>query len=137
MKPLDLGYSSSHRPLGAWGQACPWLVVRKWTFCVHSGGPEPSEKTARAPCPFFPACLAGCHRYALLEAAALTVSNRSKQMSSMGEVAWVEERVLRVVAQRINCAILLAGFAAIITHVGHFGRQSTVGDAFSWGFIRY
>lgn len=41
----------------------------------------------------------------------MTVSNRSKQMSSMDEVAWLEEPVLRVVTQWIDCAILLAGFA--------------------------
>lgn len=83
VKPLDLGYtdccgSSPHRPLGGRGaQACPWLVVLKGTFCIHSVVVDQSrvKKTARAPLPlFFLSRVFGwlSQTHALLEAAALT-----------------------------------------------------------------
>lgn len=53
MKPLGPRIEQLTQTIGHGPRLVPGLVVRKWTFCIHSGGAEPSEKDGPRAMPLF------------------------------------------------------------------------------------
>lgn len=62
VKPLGPRIEQLTQTLGRGPRLVPGLSSANGCFVFVVVEPTRVKKTARAPCPFFPACLAGCHR---------------------------------------------------------------------------